>query len=336
MRCAVRKIRKVNYFDKFKLKKMISFLSSDAVDRYTKVFMNFPFYLVHSLLPLNFKFLPESYVIEENKEIIGMITVAPNYGNPFKLNISRLFLEQDYFNAGKQLIEFAISKYGAKGASTFIAKIDDSYDELLELFAEGCGFRQCSSEQLWKMDTIRFSKTENTFFRPFRNSDAQAVSTLFNDSIITHFKHSLEKTRQEYFDPIFQGLADESQFKYVAEDENSRLKAYFSFSTYDNLNYILDITTSQWLECSLDDVLNFTINQISKRQKDFSLFVKVKKYATTAETHEQYLIEKGFKCVQNQIVLIKDFYKLIKEVQPLQKVVLFNSINEKPVFKTKL
>lgn len=312
---------------------MISFLSSDAVNRYTKVFMSFPFYLFHSLLPLNLKFLPESYIIEENKEIIGMITVSPNAGNPFKLNISRLFLEQDYFNAGKQLIEFVISKYGAKGASTFIAKIDDSYDELLELFAEGCGFRQCSSEQLWKMDTIRFSKTDNTFFRPFKNSDAQAVSTLFNDSLITHFKHSLEKTKQEYFDPIFQGLADESQFKYVAEDENSRTKAYFAFSTYDNSNYILDITTSQWLECSLDDVLNFTINQISKRQKDFSLFVKVKKYTTTADTHEQYLIEKGFKCVQNQIVLIKDFYKLIKEAQPLQKVVLFNSINEKPVFK---
>lgn len=313
---------------------MISFLSSDAINRYTKVFLNFPFYLVHNLLPLNLKFLPESYVIEENKEIIGMITVAPNYGNPFKLNISRLFLEQDYFNAGKQLIEFVISKYGAKGASNFIAKIDDSYDELLELFSEGCGFRQCSSEQLWKMDTVRFSKTENTFFRPFRNSDAQAVAMLFNDSLITHFKHSLEKTKQEYFDLVFQGLTDESQFKYVIEDENLKtIKAYFSFSTYDNSNYVLDLTTSQWYECSLDDILNFTINQISKRQKEFSLFVRVKKYSTTAETYEQYLTEKSFKCVQNQIVLVKDFYKLIKEAQPLQKIVLFNSINEKPVFK---
>jgi len=142
---------------------MISFLSSDAINHYTKVFMNFPFYFVHNLLPLNLKFLPESYVIEENKEIIGMVTVSPSAGNPYKLNISRLFLEQDYFNAGKQLIDFVISKYGAKGASTFVAKIDDSYDELLSLFAEGCGFRQCSSEQLWKMDTIRFTKPKILF-----------------------------------------------------------------------------------------------------------------------------------------------------------------------------
>lgn len=332
--CMARRIRKTNYFDKFRLKKIISFLSSDAINHYTKVFMNFPFNTVHELLPLNLKFLPESYVIEENKEIIGMVTVSPTAGNPFKLNISRLFLEQDYFNAGKQLIEFIISKYGAKGASAFVAKIDDSYDELLSLFVDGCGFRQCSSEQLWKMDTIRFSKTDNSFFRQFRNSDAQAVAMLFNDTIITHFKHSISRTKSEYLEPLFKGLSEESDFKYIIEDENLKtIKTYFSISTFDNLNYILDITTSPWYECSWDDIFNFAINQISKRKKDFSLFVKLNKYTTTAENFEKYLVEKGFKCVQNQLLLIKDFYKQIKETQPLHRILLFNEINEKPVFK---
>ncbi|MFA7658810.1 MAG: hypothetical protein WCY19_05195 [Candidatus Gastranaerophilaceae bacterium] len=328
------RIRKANYFDKFKLKKMISFLSSDAISHYTKVFMNFPFNTFHDFLPLNLKFLPESYVIEENKDIIGMVTVSPTHGNPFKLVISRLFLEHDYFNAGKQLIEFVISKYGAKGANTFTTTIDDSYDELLHLFAGGCGFRQCSSEQLWKMDEIRFGKSDNTFFRPFKNSDAQAVAMLFNDSIITHFKYSISRTKDEYLEPILKGLSDECKFKYVIEDENLKtVKAYFSITTGDNLNYILDVASSAWYECSWDDILNFAINQISKRKKEFYLFVKVKKYTATAENFEKYLTEKGFKCIQNQLVLVKDFYKIIKEPQPLQRVVLFNEINEKPVFK---
>lgn len=328
------RIRKANYFDKFKLKKMISFLSSDIINHYTKVFMNFPFNTIHNLLPLSLKFLPESYVIDENKNIIGMVTVSPTAGNPYKLAISRLFLEHNYFNAGKQLIEFVVAKYGAKGATTFIARIDDSYDELLHLFIEGCGFRQCSSEQLWKMDEIRFSKENSTFFRPFKNSDAQAVAMLFNDSVITHFKHSISRTKDEYLEPIFSGLMENYKFKYVAEDEKLKtVKAYFSFTTNDNLNYILDVTTSPWYDCSWEDILNFTINQISKRKKEFSLFVKVKKYTTTAECFEKYLVEKGFKCVQNQLVLVKDFYKLIKEEQPLHRVVLFNEINEKPVFK---
>lgn len=328
------RIRKANYFDKFKLKKMISFLSSDAINHYTKVFMSFPFNLLHDILPLQLKFLPESYVIEENQEILGMVTVLPVPGNPFKLTINRLFLEHDYFNVGKQLIEFIIAKYGAKGASNFVATVDDSYDDLLCLFVDGCGFRQCSSEQLWKMGSIRFSSTENTLFRPFKNSDSQAVAMLFNDSVITHFKYSISRTKDEYLEPFFGGLTENYQFKYVIEDENLKtVKAYLSLTTGDNFNYILDVTTSPWHDCSWDDILDFTINQISKRKKDFNLFVKVKNYTTTAEKFEKYLVEKEFKCVQNQLILVKDFYKIIKEPQALHRVVFFNEINEKPVFK---
>lgn len=328
------RIRKANYLDKFKFKKVISFLNSDAIEHYTKVFAYFPLDLIHYILPLGLKFLPESHVIEENKEIIGMATVSPTAGNPYKLVISRLFLEQDYFNAGKQLIDFIISKYGAKGASTFIATIDDSYDELLTLFMDGCGFRQCSSEQMWKMSDIRISKTENTFFRGFKNSDAQAVAGLFNDSIINHFKHSILKTKEEYLDSFFVGLKDDSQFKYVIEDESSKkIKAYFSINTADNNNFTLDIANSAWYNCSFDDILAFVVNQISKRKKDFTLFVKVKKYTNTAEELEKFLLEKGASCVQNQLILVKDFYKIIKEPEQARKIVFFNEVNGKPVFK---
>lgn len=327
------RIRKSAYFDKYRLKKMISFLSSDAVNNYTKVLMNWPFNLLHDIFPLKFKFLPESYVLAEKKEIIGMITVSPAPGNPYRLNISRLFLEQNYFNAGKQLIEFVIARYGAKGATTFSAAIDDSYEELLSLFVDGCGFRQCSSEQLWKMNEIRFTKASETFFRPFKNSDAQGVAMLFNDAVITHFKHSISKTKNEYYDPLFQGLVNSYKLKYVVEDEKLKtIKAYFSLTTGDNFNYILDITSSPWYECPYEDILNFTVNQISRRKKDFCLFVKVKKYTNKADAFEKFLTEKDFHCVQNQLILVKDFYKLIKEPQSAHRIVLFNEISEKPVF----
>jgi len=328
------RIRRLRYFDKHKLKKMISFLGSDAISHYTKAFMSFPFNALHDILPLKLKFLPESYVLAENKDMIGMITVSPCVGNPFRLHINRLFLERNYFDAGKQLIEFIIAKYGAKGANNFIAAIDSSYTELLTLFTEGCGFRQCSSEQLWKMDTIRFEQPSGTFFRPFKNSDAEDVAVLFNDSVISHFRHSLAKVPQEYAEPIFAGLSSTYKLKYVVDEEKTKkLQAYFSLTTRDNSSYILDITKSAWHDCSYEDVLNFTINELSKRQKDFSLFVKVKKYTQSAENFEKYLIEKNFKCVQNKIILVKDFYKLIKEPEQSHKIVLFNEISEKPVFK---
>lgn len=331
---SVARIRRPLYFDKYKLKKMISFLSTDAVNQYTKVLDSYPFCFVHELLPQALKFLPESYVLAEKNELIAMITVAPNAGNPFRLNISRLYLEQNYYNSGKQLIEFVISRYGAKGATSFTAAIDDSHDELLMLFVEGCGFRQCSSEQLWKMNAIHFSKSENTFFRPFKNSDSQAVAMLFNDSVITHFKHSIEKTKNEYLDPLFQGLKNTYNLKFVIEDEKTKtIKAYFSLTTTDNTNYILDITSSPWYDCSYDDILSFTLNQITKRRHDFKLFVKNKKYSIKSELLENYLNEKDFSCVQNQLILVKDFYKIIKEPQNARKIMLFNELNEKPIFK---
>lgn len=312
---------------------MISFLSTDAVTQYTKVFTSCPFCSsLHDLLPQSLKFLPDSYVLEEEKELIGMITVSPRPGNPFRLKISRLFLEQNYFNAGKQLIEFVVSKYGAKGATGFCASIDDSHSELLSLFIDGCGFRQCSSKQLWKMNDLNFNKSDNTFFRPFKNSDAQAVAMLYNDSVITHFKHSIERTKNEYKDPLFLGLRNNYKFKYVIEDEKTKtIKAYFSLTTSDNYNYILDITTSPWYDCSYEDIFNFTISQMTRRKHDFSLFVKLKKFTTKADVFEKFLLDKGFSCVQNQLILVKDFYKIIKEPQESRKILLFNELNEKPV-----
>lgn len=328
------RIRKPLFPDKYKLKKMISFLSNDAITQYTKGLTSCPFCsFLHDRLPQALKFLPESFVLAEDKEIIGLITVTPKPGNPFRVNISRLVLEQNYFNAGKQLIEFVVSKFGAKGATSFSAAIDDSHCELLSLFIDGCGFRQCSSEQLWKMNTLHISKTKNTFFRPFKNSDAQAVAMLFNDSVITHFKHSIEKTKKEYKDPLFEGLRNNYKLKYVIEDEKTKtIKGYFSLTTSDNLNYILDITTSHWYDCSYDDILSFTINQMTKRKHDFHLFVRTKKYTIKADDLEKFLLLKGFSCEKNQLILVKDFYKLIKEHEESHKILLFSEPTQRPVF----
>src|SRR5574344_67864 len=291
------KIRRANFFDKFELKKMVSFLGSDAVSLYTKAFMNFPFNFLHEVLPLKLKFLSETFVLEEKKELSGMITVSTVKGNHSKIFINRLFLSHDYFNTGKQLIDFIMAKFGAKGANAFLCLIDDSYSELLHLFSEGCGFRQCSSEQLWKLADIK---------------------------IVNEYKES-----------VFRGLTSDIEFQYIVEDEALKtILAHLSVSTSDNQNYILEITDTPWHECPYEDILNFAVKEISKRNKKFSLFIKLKKYMTTAENLEKFLQEKGAVCVQNQILMVKDFYKVIQNAELNQKIVLFNEIKEKPVFKS--
>ncbi len=61
------KIRKLYYFDKKNTQEMISFLNNNVYDTYINHIMFNPFIPLHHLLPLKFKFLPESYLLKDKK-----------------------------------------------------------------------------------------------------------------------------------------------------------------------------------------------------------------------------------------------------------------------------
>ena len=130
-------IRRLNYFDAPKIKKMISYLGND--DGVSSDILNEPALMIHSILPQKYKFIPESYILLDEKEIFGLITVTPAQGNPYKIYITRLIFKQNMYDTGKQLVEFVIAKYGSKGVTSFCVNVDQSHDELLQLFMKGCG-----------------------------------------------------------------------------------------------------------------------------------------------------------------------------------------------------
>ena len=63
------KIRKLYYFDKKNAQEMISFLNNSVNDTYINKIMFNPFLLFHHFLPLNLKFLPESFVLKDGKNL---------------------------------------------------------------------------------------------------------------------------------------------------------------------------------------------------------------------------------------------------------------------------
>ena len=56
--------------DKNKVQEMISFLNNSSGDKYINHIMFNPLAFLHHILPLRFKFLPESYILKENGRII--------------------------------------------------------------------------------------------------------------------------------------------------------------------------------------------------------------------------------------------------------------------------
>ncbi len=334
------KIRSLALKDIPKLKKMISMISnmsSADVGFGYKSYVPFPLSWINRLLPLRFKFATDSYVAIEDNKICGLITLAAQERNPQSWRITKLFLDENGYDIGRQLVSFAIARYGAMGANTFSVKVDEDHEELLELFSKGCGFRVCASEQLWKMTEFKLqdSELDRGFFRPFKDSDSEAAASIHNDLIFPHFRYSLSKNPKEFENIVFSGLHKTSYFKFVIEDGSQHaVKGYFSIQTDDNENFILDADLISAFDDYLGDVINFAISQIMMRRKKFNLYFLNKKYQTNASKNEKFLEQSGFKNVKNQIVMVKDYYKRISENEKYSKpAIAFSEITRKPAFK---
>ena len=316
------KIRKLYYFDKKNMREMISFLNNR--DKYINRIMFNPLIPLHHLLPLRLKFLPESYVMKDKKEIKGLITVAPSRSPMRQMEIQRLFFEENGYDIAGELIQYVVSKYKAMGAASFIVKVDDYLPELLKLFVSRCGFSQISYEKLWKINNVEedFNKR---IFRTFRNSDSPTVAALFNESLLPHFRPLLSRDAKEFKEIPFKGLSYFNEYKYVIEDKKSKnIICYISIQTADNENYIVDIVQSSWVEINLNSVINFANAQIKKRQKNFNLYIKTKKYTRLGEIYEQEFLQNKFECVQNQIVLTNSSARIIKDTARSGRFIVLN------------
>ena len=308
----MRKIRKLYYFDKKNMQEMISFLNNR--DAYIGHVMFNPLLPLHHLLPLKCKFLPESYVLKDKKEIKGLITIAPSKYPVKRLEILRLFFEENCYEDAYELIQYAVSKYKALGAISFIVRVEDSLPDLLRVFVARCGFSQLSYERLWKIPEQVNTEFNEKDYREFRNSDSTTVSNLYNESLLPHFRPLLSSDPREFKESVFKGLSYFNEYKYVILDRKTKnITGYISIKTSDNQNYILDIIQSSWQEIDVKSVIDFGISRIKKRQKEFNLFIKTKKYTQLGEKYEQLFMEHRFKCVQNQIVLTNSSAKIIKE-----------------------
>lgn len=304
-------IRRLTCFDYPKIKKLISYLCNDENDKLARSIMEEPIGFINAILPLAMKFKSESYILIEQNEILGLITTARTPGNPYKINITRLIFKENLYEVAKQLVEFVIHKLGGKGATSFTVTIDECHDELFNLFINGCGFRQCASEILWKIDKPTPQKSEIKW-RYAQKSDAKQIAQLYNDELINIYKPSLTRHEKEFQEGIFLGFNDYYKIRYVIED-NKKILGYFSITTTDNLNYILDITTNSGYDFDYNDIINIMLCEIARKKRAFYPLVKQKTYTKNSENFESYLKSKNYTPIQTQQILVKDFYKPVKQ-----------------------
>jgi len=313
------KIKKISCGDIFQVKKLISAVCNDNVMSYRRLFfLSVPVTYIQNLLyNLRLRKAPETYVVSDSENSLkGVITVKTQHGNPFKLQIKRLFLAKDAHEEGRQLVDYIAAKFGARGADTFYVYFDDTQEDLIELFVKDCGFRICSSEELRCVSNINFIQKDidEKIFKPFKNSDAEAAADLFNETLTAHYKYSLQKRKEEFYDSCFPGFNSEMRFKYIIQtNEKGSADAYLEIKTSDSRNYFADIVIAGRSAELYPMVLSFAVKKIVKRNKNFKLYIKNKKYMQTGSFIEKFSRDNRFELLQNNIVLVKDFFKTVKQ-----------------------
>lgn len=321
------RIKRLTYFDFPKIKRMVSYLCSDETDKLAKSILEESFGFINAILPLTLKFKSESFIYIENNEILGLITAVKTKGNPYKLIITRLIFKENLYDVGKQLVEFVVNKYGALGARTFTVSIDECHDELLNLFINGCGFRQCSSETLWKIENPDLFKSDFKL-RYAQSSDADKIASLYNSELCNIYSYSLSRTPQEFRENFFSGFNDFYKSRYIKE-EAGKILGYFSVTTSDNLNYIIDITTNSAYDYDYDVIINALLCEIAGKKKNFYPLLKQKNYTNNAEKFGQYLKLKNYNPIQTRHILVKDYYKPIEQESPNWNVfILGEGVND--------
>ncbi len=311
------KIKKISFHDLINIKKLISVVCSDNILNYRRMFFfSVPVtYFQNLFYSVHLRRFPETYVVSDNaNNLKGLVSVKAQHGNPFKWQIKRLFLDKNSQDEGKQLIQYIIAKFGARGVDTFYVSVSDNQHDLIDLFIKGCGFRFCSSESLWGVSNINFliSDFDESKFKPFKNSDAQICADLYNENLNSLYKYSLSKEKDEFNERLIQGFHSESDFKYILE-ENGTVKAFIEIQTLDNKNYFIDCVVASYCTDLYPVILSFAVKKIIKRNKNFNVYIKNRKYLLAGENLENFFRDNRFELLQNNAILVRDFFKSVKE-----------------------
>lgn len=330
------KIRSLALFDIPKINKLISFMDIEVKSFFDGIVLPYPVTLLYKILPMRMKFLPESFVLFDKKDLLAYISVKKHNHYYKKWKLSRLLMANNQYNAGLTLIQYTISKLAAKGATSFHAEIEETQGELINLFTDGAGFRQCSKHQVWKLADNNLEAKEQLLglkLRPYKNSDATTVTDLFNESILTHFRPTLSQDKREYYDRLFAGLSANSEYKYLVEDANTKkVICYFSIKTADNKLYLLDTQISKGYEHIFEQILCYGLKLIKKRTKNFTYCFLNRQYLQTSNHFESVLKEKGFAPQTSSVILVKDLFRTVKCEEKEKQAVLYTDINSTPAF----
>lgn len=305
----------------------------------SRKFPNVFLYWLNSILPINFKFMEEVYIACDSKNIKSLISIKPINHNNKRFEIVKFYLDNDSNTKGKLLMDYVVSKFAAKGVISFTAYVDENKLDVINLFSNSCGFRNFSSHQFYKVNKENFDETktfDDIYIEKSKNITAKNIAQLYNESLQPYFRLPLEKSHNEFKNCVFDIFKNNTFIFNIYNKNNNELCGFIRLLTYDNLNYIMDMTLLNPFCHNFESILVYCYKFLDSRFKNFNLIFKNKKYQINSNFFEDYFKENKINMVYREIVLVKDYFNYIKENNETKiqnsKIIFFNDINQNPAF----
>ena len=141
------------------------------------------------------------------------------------------------------------------------------------------------------------------------------------------------KEENEFAETICSGLKYMSEYRYVIETpDTSKIIAYFKISTADNENYLVDFNYCNGYDIDCETILYFATREILKRKRRFKLHIKMKNYLNTNKQQEEYFNQSDFHCLNTKLLLVKDFFKPVKEYSEEERFAVLGGLHNSPTF----
>jgi len=315
------KIIPLRYSDIEKVRKMIEYVNSDvSPEKFNEeTCIHFPFNVLHGLLPIHMKFFQECYVVTEGDDLLGLISLAPDGNQKARWKINRLILNPNAFDAGKQLIDYVVNKYGGAGVEIFLTTIDENYTEAIALFKTACAFRSWSKINIWEYENLKninISKPELSQL-PLRKVsvfDAKKLHELDTEALYPNFKTTFVKTEEDFRfglkNKMINLIKGHKIQRFVLDNPKlDSIEGFLSIITGDNINFWIDITLSLAYQEYYNDILAFSINNIGSINKNGKVYTVIRNFHQTGRKMTEVLSQYDFRQHGNFEVLVKDYWK---------------------------
>ncbi len=284
---------------------------------FTKVqmdFLNSFFCFLNYLLPLRLKFKNESFVILEDNIKNALITLDKDSKSNTRFKITKLVLEENSFSNVVELVKYVTTRYRAMGANSFYIVIDEKNPDLLNLFKNELNFRHCAMEYLFKVENLNKNFAIN--LKHPKKESIKNITDFYNENINSFNRFLFSREKYQFKNNFL---------KYVFLGENEEILGYFEVATNDNVDFYLNFTLDCTYNIYLMDAIKAIYSKLSRKYKNFNLYIKVKDYFLNSKELLAILKENDIKFISKSLILAKDYYKPVKANDILKNAkIIFN------------